>query len=100
MTKKVNYKKILANSLEAFFATLAGLLSADALLNLSVPLEVLAVAAIVPAGIQFGLTFCHEWGKAEPETCEPEETKIKVNISKPSYFKCWCSKLSNWVFFE
>ncbi len=97
--RKIRLRKILANSLEAFFATLAGLFTADAFLNLPVPIEMFFIAALIPAGIQFGLTFCHEWGKAEEEACQPTVAKISTNISRNA-FVCWCANLSTWIFLD
>ena len=65
--KKINYTKILANSGVAFFTTLSGVLTADALLNLKIALPDFLVIAFIPAVIQFGLSFCKELGKVEEE---------------------------------
>jgi len=65
--KKINYTKILANSGVAFFTTLSGVLTADALLNLKIALPDFLVIAFIPAVIQFGLSFCKELGKMEEE---------------------------------
>ena len=65
--KKINYTKILANSGVAFFTTLSGVLTADALLDLKIALPDILVIALIPAIIQFGLSFCKELGKMEEE---------------------------------
>jgi hypothetical protein len=93
--KKINFRKIVANSLEMFFASLLGFLTADAIMGLTAPIEVFVAAALVPAFIQFAFTFCHEWGKAEPGDCSNSSVKnvaSRIISLKP--------KFSNWVFFE
>ena len=65
--KKINYTKILSNSGVAFFTTLSGVLTADALLNLKIAVPDFLIIAFIPAVIQFGLSFCKELGKIEEE---------------------------------
>jgi hypothetical protein len=97
--KKINFKKILANSLEVFFTCIGGLLTADAFLNLSVPITIFLLAALVPAAVQSGLTFCHEWSKAEEENIGKNVVNsVSKAVGQFSYKLS--SRLSNWVFFE
>lgn len=62
---KIRIGKIIANAGEAFFVTLAGVLTVDALASLEIETHLMLITALVPATIQFGLTFCREWAKAE-----------------------------------
>lgn len=68
---KIRFGKIVANAGEAFFVTLAGVLTVDSLANLEVPPHLLLITALVPGIIQFGLTFCREWAKAEEDVVAP-----------------------------
>lgn len=62
---KIRVGKIIANAGEAFFVTLAGVLTVDALAQIGLEPYQLVITALVPAIIQFGLSFCREWAKAE-----------------------------------
>ena len=96
--KKINYKKILANAGFSFFTTLAGLISADALLNINIPITDFLFVALIPAAIQFGLAFCKEWEKAErdAETCETKKIR-KTRIVDTHWL---CNKLGYLIFWD
>ena len=65
----VNYTKIICNAGVAFFTTLAGLLSADAVIGESLPPMAIFIGALIVGGIQAGLAFFVSL-KQENETTE------------------------------
>jgi len=86
MTRKINFRRILANSLEVFFVTIAGIATANALMDMNLKPETLVIAAVIPALLQFGICFTHEWGKAEEEgNRKPKkipDLNLKAKVSK------------------
>jgi hypothetical protein len=68
--------RIFAVSGTAFFATLAGLLSVEALSNGAVPIGLLIPGSLISAGIQGGLALCREL----TSECDIEEKTKKGTI--------------------
>ena len=67
MSKQVNFRRIFANAGMVFFSTLAGIVTADSIMDLALDINQLFMVAIFPALIQAGLAFFTEWKRAEEE---------------------------------
>jgi hypothetical protein len=76
--KKIRWGKIFANALVAFFSTLSGTITAQALFNLPVQPKDFLIVSFIVALIQLGLSFALGWSKAEEE-CATASNKSKSN---------------------
>ena len=98
MSKKIRWAKIIANAGVAFFTSLSGIFTIEAITKADIPLETLVFGALVVAFINAGLSFMKELAKEEEE----KEIKKKSNPDPSNNSKK--SKLdkvlSYMVFFE
>ena len=78
--RKINYLKILANAGEVFFATFAGVATADALFKINIPYEQFLFIAAIPALLQAGINFCHELGESARESEPAANPNAKTRI--------------------
>lgn len=79
MTKKVNFRKILANAGTVFFTVLTGITTSDIFLDLNLDIYQKISVAVVPAIIQAGLVFFSEWYKAEQEDESDDNPDVPVD---------------------
>lgn len=100
--KKIHWHKITANALVVFFSTLGASFTMDSLLDLvGIPTWYFLGIALIVSGIQFALSFCQAWAKAEEE-----ENHIKVSSlsnTPTALYKKWKKRadlLSNLVLFD
>ncbi len=98
--KKIHWSKITANALVSFFSTLLASVTLKALLELSVPIWYFLGIAIMVSGIQFGLSFCQAWAKAEEEENHSKVCLKNTPISLYIKWKKISDILSNLVLFD
>ena len=81
----MNWLKIIGNGGIGFFSTLSGLLTAQTLAELPIPLNVALMAAFIIGGIQTGLSISKEILK--------ESEQVKKEIKRKGFASvCWKTK--------
>jgi hypothetical protein len=78
-SSNINWYKFVGNAGIAFFTTLSGMLSVEALTATILPLNITVAVAFVSAGIQGGLSFCKELSTVESK----KTVKKKGYVNNP-----------------
>ena len=85
MNRKINYRRIIANSLEVFFASTLGLMAGNSLFNVGISVDKIVMIALLPSMLQGLIIACHEWGTAE----ESKNSVHKSSVSMKTKFFTW-----------